>query len=796
MNENTESAADERAEGGATSDDDLLKEMRDFLKDRIAIEGAGRLMALDDLKFLTGDQWPADVERSRKADNRPCLTVNKLPTFLHQVTNDQRQNRSSIKVHAVDDDADVETADVLQGLIRHIEYDSNADIAYDTAVNSAAAIGVGYWRLVTEYSGPDSFDQDIKFKRIRNSFTVYMGPHTEPDASDMLKAMITEELEREEFKRQFPDADTGSDIDAGVGDALQEWLSKDKIRVAEFYKVCFEPDTLYRTIDGQSVYKSEMDGTEQLAPGRDGKPQSRPTERREVWWYKATGCEILERCEIKCNWIPIFEVTGDEWDVEGQVIRQGLIRNAKGPAQMYNVWMTAATEEIGLRPKIPYIGAAGQFASDKKWGNANVRSYPFMEYDPVTVDGVLAPAPQRQPMADVPAGVLAMAMHAADDVKATTGIFNASLGQQGNETSGKAIIARQKEGDVGSFHYTDNLRRNVRQCARCIVWMIPFYYDTERMVRIMGEDETVQHVPINQAIPPEQQQPDPKTQVFRTVKNDLTVGKYDVVVSSGPSYSTLRAETADAMIQVGQSWPQMWQIGGDLLVKNLDWHNADELAERIKRTIPPNIIGPEEGQQAPLPPEVQQHMAQQDQMIQQLHQALQEAQSGIAVAQVNNQSKERISMSQAQAQHEREVGFEQIKAQQASEDNRIKMLIAQEQLASAERIAQLNTEVALAKLQTDMAQAQQARDAEQVMEGRRMEYEASAKVFDAHQAANQAANQADQTAQQQPKEDHTAAAMQQMAEAHAKVADALVKFGRPKRIVNDANGNPIGVEHV
>lgn len=586
----------------AGPDAGILSDARAFLQDRITAEQEGRLAALDDLKFVSDakNQWPAEVAQARRSDGRPCLTINKLPTFLHQVTNDMRQNRGSIKVHPVDDGADVEIADVYQGLIRAIEYESNADVAYDTAGGSAALMGFGFFRLVTEYCGQDSFDQDIKFKRIRNAFTVYLGPHVEPDGSDMMKALITEEIRREEFKRQYPKADPCDEsIQRGVGDQLAEWIGKDKVRIAEFYRVETKAAKLIR-VNGKAMFADDpaAAGAQPDVNPKTGKPIERMSAVRTVNWYKVTGVEVLERAEIACNWIPVFPVYGDEYDVDGKIIRSGLIRNAKDPAQMYNVWMTAATEEIGLRPKNPFIGAEGQFEGhEPKWNNANTRSYPYMEYVPVTIDGTLAPPPQRQPMADIPAGVLAMAMHASDDIKATTGIYDAGLGARGNETSGRAITARQKESDTSNFHYTDGLARARRHAGRCLVWMIPRVYDTERMVRILGEDEEPKQITVNQPKTPQMKaqeqakqasKPSKQMAAISEIANDLSVGKYDVTVSTGPSYSTLRQETAEAMIQVSGAYPALWEKAGDLLVKSLDWHNADEIADRIR---PPGAEG-------------------------------------------------------------------------------------------------------------------------------------------------------------------------------------------------------------
>lgn len=633
------------------SDDDLLAEVRKRLQICISAESDNRSAALDDLEFVAGDHWPDTVKRQRTIDQRPCLTINKLPTFLHQVTNDQRQNRPSIKVHPVDSGADVETAEVIQGLIRHIEYSSNADVAYDTAVNSAAAIGFGYFRLVTDYESDDSFDQEIRFKRIRNSFTVYGDPAAqEPDGSDSQFWIISTEMPKEEFSREYPNAGASSWLQTGVGDIRQHWISDDMVRVAEYYCYKNTKATLIKLSNGETGWKDDL----LELPEGVTIVQERESARKKVCWYKVTAVDVLEEAEIPCDWIPVFPVYGDELDIEGKVIRSGLVRHAKDPSQMYDFWMTSATEEIALRPKTPYIMAEGQEEGhEAEWAQANNRSFPYLTYKPTTVAGQLAPPPQRQPMADVPAGMLQMAMHASDNIKATTGIFDASLGAKGNETSGRAIVARQREGDVANFHFTDNLTRTIRHVGRCIISMIPRIYDAERVVRILGDDETVSSAVVNQPLPQPKQ--DPKTGAIKTVLNDLTVGKYDVTVTAGPSYSTLRQEAADAMIQFGQSWPKLMDIAGDKVVKAMDWPGAEEIAERIERTIPPEIRQSEEDQQGQplqLPPEVQQQMQQADQHIQQLTQALQEAQSGIDKEKIKAQSAENVARINAESKQD------------------------------------------------------------------------------------------------------------------------------------------------
>lgn len=636
-----------------TSHEEILKAARERRQLCEDADFDDRVEALDDLRFISGDQWPSDAAAMRDTENRPRLTINKLPTFLRQITNDQRQNTPSIKIHPVDSGADIETAKVLQGHIRHIEYSSNADTAYDTAVNSAARCGRGFFRLITEYESEDSFDQVIRFKRERNPLNVYIDPASqELDGSDAMFAFILDAIPKDEFKRQYPKAKATDDLDGlrGIGESSQGWMIGDNVIVAEYYWIEHVNAKLVMLSDGSKGYKEDLD-EEAIALAGIQIIAERDTTRRTTKWAKITGCDVLEERDIPCRWIPVFPVYGEELDIEGKVMRSGLVRNAKDPSRMYNFWMSSATEEVALRPKTPYIGAEGQFQTDAaKWKTANVRSYPYIQYKPVAVNGTIAPPPQRSPMADVPVGVLQMAMHASEDIKATTGIYDASLGARSNETSGRAILARQREGDLSNFHFADNLNLAVRHAGRCLVDMIPHIYDAPRTIRILGEDEAVSFAEINQ----EQIQVGQDGAPIRTILNDLTVGKYDVTVSAGPSYTTQRQEAAESMANLAQAWPPLMETAGDLVIGNQDWPGAEEIAERIKRRIPPEIIGDENEEGPPaIPPQVQQRMQQMEQLLQQAQQALQEHESGLSKARIDAES--RVAVAQINAQSRQDV---------------------------------------------------------------------------------------------------------------------------------------------
>jgi hypothetical protein len=612
MNDDTIDADDGKL---AYDKDGILAELRKRVQWAVDFDADTRSEALEDLRFVAGQQWPDAWRRTRELEARPCLTINKLPAFIHQITNDQRQNKPSIKIHPVDDNADVETAQIIQGLIRHIEYSSNADFCYDSATANAVQIGFGYFRLVTEYCDETSFDQDIKFKRIRNPFTVYCGPHLEPDGSDMLWCVISEEVPRDEFKREYPKANASDSANwpTGPGDANVQWLSVDSVRVAEYYRIELKPATLCLMADGTTGYKDEMPTYDPAFCVKE-----RATHKRVVMWRKCTGYDVLEEREIPGRFIPVFPVYGDEIDLDGKVIRSGVVRFAKDPQRMYNYWMTSATEEVALRPKTPFIGAEGQFEDyEDQWSQANNRSFAYLTYKPTTVDGILVPPPQRSQPADIPSGTLALAMHANDNIKATTGIFDASLGARGNETSGRAILARQREGDVANYHYVDNLSRAIRHAGRVIVAWIPKIYDTQRVVRIMGEDESLRFETVNKVeMKHELDEFTQQIQTIENVLNDVRVGTYDVTVTTGPAYSTMRQEAAQAMVEFGQSWPKLMDIAGDKVVKAMDWPGAEEIAERIKKTIPPELTREkDEGEEEDLPPQVVQQIEQATQYI-------------------------------------------------------------------------------------------------------------------------------------------------------------------------------------
>jgi hypothetical protein len=627
------------ANGGKAknSDSDILATARSRLDMAMSALSDSRADENDDLKFYAGSpdnqwQWPADVLATRGAvqgqtiNARPCLTINKLPQHVRQVTNDQRQNRPGAKVIPVDDNADIEIADIFNGMIRHIEYISDADVAYDTACENQVAYGEGYIRLLTEYCDDNTFDQDIKIGRIRNSFSVYMDPTIQdPTGSDAQYCFVTEDLTKAEYERLYPDWAPITTLQSlGVGDqSISNWLNEDTIRIADYYYIDYDRATL-NLYPGNATAFAGTPEDKQLKAFY-GKPlKSRESDRPKVRYCKINGYEILEQREWVGKWIPVIRIVGNEFEVDGRIYVSGLVRNAKDAQRMYNYWVSQEAEMLALAPKAPFIGYGGQFEGyEDKWKTANTQNWPYLEVNPDVTDGQgsILPLPQRAQPPMASSGLLQAKSGAAEDIKSTTGQYNASLGMTSNERSGKAILARQREGDVGTYHYGDNLARGVRHIARQLIDIIPKIYDTQRIARIIGEDGETKMVKIN----PDQPMPvnkivDQQGIVIEKIYNP-GVGKYDVVATTGPGYATKRQEALEAMAQLLQGNPQLWSVAGDLFVKNMDWPGAQEMSKRFAKTIDPKLMS--DGEDNPALAAAQQQMQAMGAEMEQMHTMLQ-----------------------------------------------------------------------------------------------------------------------------------------------------------------------------
>lgn len=589
---------------GLMSDDadDIVKEGVDAFERCKDAESENRATALEDLRFARlGEQWPSEIKAQRLRESRPVLTINRMGAFIRQVVNDARQNKPQINVRPVDNSGDYKTADVISGLIRNIEHVSSADVAYDTAVECATSAGFGFIRVSLDYASDDVFAMDLGIERVANPFSIYGDPDaTSVDGSDWNVAFVTDRVSRDVFKRKYKGKAEVDFDGAGWQSAKSDWLNSDGVMIAEWWSREEYDRAIVRMTDGRVFGKDQLETDPDLQialqVGALTVNAERIAKSNRVRQRIISGLDVLEDNQWPGRYIPIIPVYGDEFSVEGKRYYRSLINQAKDAQRMLNYWRTTATELTALAPRVPFIGPKGAFKSDaERWNTANTRSHSYLEYDG-------AVPPQRQPLdVGAAAGALQEALNASDDIKSIMGIYDASLGARSNETSGRAIMARQREGDVSTFHFIDNLARSIRQVGRVLVDLIPHVYDKPRIIRVLGVDGKEETVPVNQRYQAPVESPSGETtDQTITAIHDLTAGKYDVAVEAGPSFTTRREEAAAQMTELVRAFPAAAPYVGDIMARNFDWPGADEIAKRLE------MLNPAKKQQ--LPPEIMQQI--------------------------------------------------------------------------------------------------------------------------------------------------------------------------------------------
>jgi hypothetical protein len=601
--------ADEQSDG-------RIEEAKQFLRLCNDSDSNNRAEALDDVRFAAGDQWPVDVQNSRVLEARPCLTINKLDAYIRQICNQQRQQRPRIKVHGMNNESDAKVAEIITGITRHIENQSDADQAYDHAFEYCVKMGWGYWRVTTDYVRDDSFDQEIYIKRIENPFTVYFDPNSvQPDGSDAEKCLVTTVVSKAVFKTMYPNAESEQGFSSrGTGDTESEWVTKEDIRIAEYFYTERTKEMLLQLSDGTTGFSDEIPKKEVLEAAGITVVDKRETWRKKIKWCKLTAMQILEEGEWAGKFIPIVPVYGQEVRVDDKHKKFGLVRMAKDPQRMYNYWSTALTESVALAPKAKWLLAEGQDEGhENEWAMANIKAMPVLRYKQTDIEGRPAPAPTRLQPEPPPSGIVTALQGLNGDLQAVVGIFDPSQLPQGN-MSGKALQGQQMQVDMTNFHYYDNLTRSIRHTGRIILDLIPKIYDRERVMRIIGDDGKPEMVTINQ-----QGQDD---QGVAKVLNDVTVGEYDVVMETGPGYNSKRQEAVDSMVQMLSVDPNLMQQAGDLIFRNMDFPGADVIADRLAAVNPMAQID----DKSPIPPQVQMQLANAKQQMQQLQQQNQQLQ--------------------------------------------------------------------------------------------------------------------------------------------------------------------------
>jgi len=586
-------------EGVVTERDSFLSTALKRMRNAKEYSKHNREAFVEDMKFYNGEQWDTSIKQTRDQDGRPSLTLNQLPQFVDQIIGDIRLNRPRIKIRPNDKEASPSTALIYEGIIRGIEYYSTAEQVYDTAAESMLQGGLGAWRIITKYINDNTFNQQICIEWIPNPLSVYFDPKPyDLNKEDADWCFITERITKEEFKKRYPDKQPVTLPDVGK-DETTGWFEKDHLTIAEYWYREESEQTIVQLSDGRVVPLAKAEEVieqqkleKNLTALETGQPlpldepltvtQTRVIPKYTVKRSVIYGLGILEKGEVfPGKIIPIVPIEGKMTVVEGKRYVRGMVRFAKDAQRMYNYWRSAETEFVALQPKSPWLASTKQIEGhERDYKQANTRNIAVLKYNP---DPANPNPPQRLPPPQASPGMFQGATQSLEDVRGTMGMHEASLGMSGNERTGKAIMARNKEGDVGNFPYVDNLCRALRLTGRILVGIIPKVYDTSQEILIrdnMGKEATVG---INQ---PGQERGE--------YINNLAQGEYSVYVDTGPSYTTMRQEAAEGMVLFAQAFPEKAPLIADLVARSQDWEYAEPIAERLERTIPPHILHPPE----------------------------------------------------------------------------------------------------------------------------------------------------------------------------------------------------------
>lgn len=596
----------------ADKEQEILAELKKRYEIAAGAEAENRRLFSEDLRFVYQDtydsdgQWDSAVLLMRRG--RPSYTFNRVIGAVNLVLGDQRQTRPSVRIRASNKDASTETAAIYGGLVRDIEHCSGAESIYDSQFKNAVAGGYGAWRIIPEFEDDKSFNQVLRIKDIPNPLTVLWDPEsTCPNKSDSMWCIVAERISKDKYKSLYPDFDPDS---LAMSRDSRGWSTEQEVRIAEYFKKVPVTKTIAELEDGRVVdydadYKQIMQQLAETHP--DGNyTKIKRTRQVKTWaveWYLCDGANVLQG-PIVYKWkrIPVVRVPGRCVNIEGKQKVQSLIRHTKDPQRTYNYHRSTMVELAALTPRAPYIGTSKMFKGyEQMWATANTNARPYLVYDPDP--DVPGERPTREPPPDVPQAYLSLSQLDLGDIQAATGYFSASLGDTsddgGDRTSGKALIARQRKSDLGSYEFIDNFGKALKVSTECLIDMIPTVYDTERVIRVIGSDGVEKYEQINKVTP-------------NGVMNSLKEGSYDCSVTIGPSYQTARQEMLATMLDAVGVMPQIAQVAPDLIMKNIDSPDTDELVRRLRiPLIQQGVIQPTPEESKKLPPAPQPNPEQQ-----------------------------------------------------------------------------------------------------------------------------------------------------------------------------------------
>jgi hypothetical protein len=629
-----------------TEKEKILKKSDKRLNQCLKADEHNRKEAIEDLRFLFGEQWDSGDLELRSKQNRQTLTVNQLPKYLKQAEGEFRQNKCSVKVRPMSSDATSQIALIREGIVRKIFYDSNAETIFDQAAKMQLSCGFGACRVLTRYKNENSFNQEIYLQLLKNPLSVYIDPNCKNiNKSDAEFAFIFDVMDRDEFEEEYPDINIPTDdIEKKSGNENNKFYLDNKIVIAEYYERKKITTTIVllsddRVLEKKAAQEEIEDRDREIklitlqneSLPEDNQPinipeeltiiKEREKEDYKIYYYKRTGSEILEGpIEVAGKYIPVVMFLGEEFNISGKDYIQGLIRNAKDPQRFLNWWISLTTEVIALAPKAPYLVTNEQIKGhENSWATANRENTSVLIYNP---DPDAPGPPQRNTAASIsPSGMFAEIQKSEQFIKDAIGMGDAGFGAIGQERGVKAVLARHVNADKVVSIYIDNHARAVEHIGRIINNMIPIIYDTEMDAQIKTHDNLDKFAPINTSVSAVAKKINNNPSIYGGIDtqalvnqfakegggskvNDISQGEYMVTVETGPTSQTQRMENAENLIRMIQFMPETGQVIADLVAKNFDFEDAPEISRRLKKLLPKGLVTltPEDGPPLPPPP--------------------------------------------------------------------------------------------------------------------------------------------------------------------------------------------------
>lgn len=619
--------------------DDIIAEAKERFRRCQTWESTARNNWKADVRFGMGDainlfQWQGDAIDSRNAAGKPCFTINRTRNYCMQIINEAKQNKAQVEVRPVGNGASFQAAEIIEGIVRHIEYISNAEEAYEKATFDQVFGGIGYWRIVTDYADDDSFDQEIFIRRVPDALSVYLDPYIQQfDGSDAKFAFVFDDMDKDQFKKSYPRyANAISDLPFAIETHDDLWLREDRVRIAEYYRKRMVKDVLHNMPDGTTVRESDVEDKALLDMVRQSSQRKREIERPQVEWYLIVGDRVVEQSIWPGKYIPIVRVVGIETVIDGQLDRCGHVRNLLDSQKSLNYYISAGIEYVAAQTKSPFIADVKSIEGvEEYWRDANLKNYSVLPYNGRSDDGQEIAPPHRADPPVYAAAFLDGMKVSVEEMEMVSGQPPAALGEPSNERSGKSILERQRAAANSTYHFVNNLSNAIRFTGKILIDLITggVVYDTPRIMKILAQDGALQTVQLDpnaqQAHQPmqalDQESFDP--QQIAAVINP-TIGAYDVVAEIGPQYTTRRQEFVNATMDILAQNESLTPLIGDLVFRNMDFPGAVEIADRMRRNLAatnPAAVGNQDPQVVML----QQQLAQQHQIMQQMAQELQQS---------------------------------------------------------------------------------------------------------------------------------------------------------------------------